>query len=448
MNNQKHFQPRHFALALLLPLTLAACGGEETSSIVSSSAHSTQLTRSGTVELPEGVANALVCLDRKATGVCDASAATATRTLGDGSYVIRYTPRDAADAEGFKTAALLAEIPSDQGHYTLSSPGQKSNDINPLTTLVYRQMLPSATQDAAEQEVAGRLDIDVDAIYHPHRSSIAMAAASLTNYALKNGIATMLFTAPEPPDNTPQLASFHFKNIQNYEYDVHTPEGSANAAGQTLWKPIYAGKIAGADRTLADAAYTATRIDGFTSTGREEYRNNGVLQLFSADNQFTPLLLKNDATAPSAQIAKDRSTTGYALQTTVQKMDISGLSMQTFFDKPASYQPTLQNIVHRNSFKIEDSSVLATAVFPPGSVLHIQLSTSVGNKNSIEYVKTQSSANTVSISHSSSSSAQTLERKGNDLNPVLERHPSRALFVKYALNDRAWSAIKKELQIH
>lgn len=447
MNNEKYFRPRNFALALVLPLTLAACGGEATTAIVSSTAHSTQLTRSGTVELPEGVANALVCLDLKATGVCDASAATVTRTLGDGSYVIRYAPRDAADAEGFKTAALLAEIPDAQGHYTLSSPGKKSDDINPLTTLVYRQVLQSTTLDAAEQEVARQLDIDVDAIYHLNRSSVATAAASLTNYALKNGIATMIRTVPETQDNTPQLVSFAFKDSRNYEYDVHAPESSANASGQTLWRPVYGGKLNGNDRSPEHAAYTATRIDGFTATGREEYRKNGVLQLFSADNQFTPLLLKSDASAKSARIAKERSTTGYAVQTTVQKMDISGQSMQTFFGNPASYQSTLKNIVHFNSFKIEDSSVLANAVFPPGSVLHIQLSTSVGNKNSIEYVKTQSSANAVSVSHSSSTSAQTLERKGNDLNPVLERHPSRALVVKYALNDSAWTAMKQALQI-
>ncbi|WP_159910876.1 hypothetical protein [Pantoea sp. 18069] len=459
MNNAKHFFTRHFALTLVLPLTLVACGGEESSTIVSSTdpavaaalqqanGTSAQLTRSGTVALPEGVANALVCLDLKGTGVCDASAATVTRTRGDGSYAIRYQPKDAADAEDFKAAALLAEIPTDQGNYTLSSPGRKSNDINPLTTLVYRQMLQSATLDAAEQEVARQLDIDVDAIYHPNRSSVAMAAASLTNYSLKNGIATLVRTAPEAQDNTPQLVSFHFKDIHNYEYDVHTPEGSANAAGQILWRPVYGGKINGNDRTPENAAYTATIIDGFTATGREEYLKNGALQLFSADNQFTSILLNRQATAKAAKLSRTNSEAGYAVETTVQKMDISGQSMQTFFGDPASYQVKLKNIVHLNAFKVEDSSSLANAVFPEGSVLHIQLSTPIGNKNSIEYAKTQSSANVVSVSRSTTTYASTLEQRANDLNPAQELHATRALVVKYALNDRAWTATKEALHL-
>lgn len=450
MNNQNHFSPRHLALALVLPLTLAACGGEESSTTVSSTAPvvgSQQLTRAGTVALPEGVANALVCVDLKGAGVCDASAPTVTRTGADGSYTIRYQPKDAQDALNFETAALFAEIPGKQGNYLLSSPGNKWDDINPLTTLVHRKVLQSTTLAEAEQQVAGQLDIDVEAIYKLNQSSVALAAASLTNYALKNGIATLDGCAAETPDNTSQLVSLNFKDAHNYEYDMHAPEGSANAAGQMLWRPVYGGKINGNDRTPEDAAYTATNIDGFTSTGREEYLKNGVLKLFSASNQFTTILLNRDATAKAAQRAQIKPAVGYTVETTVQKMDLSGQSMQTFFANPASYQLKLNEIVHLDAFKVHDPSILANAVFPQGSVLHIQLSTPVGNKTSIEYSKIQSSKNAVRVNRSYSTHESTLEQRANDLNPAQPLHPARSLVVKYALNERAWTAAKEALNL-
>lgn len=450
MNNQNHFSPRHLALALVLPLTLAACGGEESSTIASSTqaaANSTYLTRAGLVALPEGAADALVCLDLKGTGVCDASAATLARTDANGSYVIRYEPKDEADAKDFRTAALLAEIHGEQGNYTLSSPGKKSDNINPLTTLVHREMLQASTLDAAEEKVARQLDIDIDAIYYLNRSSVALAAAALTNYSLENGIATMIRSAAETQDNTAQLVSFHFKDRHNYEYDLHAPEGSANAQGQTLWRPTYGGKINGNDRTPENAAYTARYIDEFTSTGREEYLNNGVLKLYSADNQFTPVLLSREKTAKAAERSQRNAINGYAVQTTVQKLDISGQSMQAFFGKPASYQPALKNIVHIDAFTMEDATLLADATFPAGSVLHIQLSTPVGNKNSVRFTESNISAHEFNAQYQSTSGESTLEQKANDLNPTLAKHPIRALTVKYALNDRAWMAIAAALNL-
>lgn len=459
MNNRiHHFSPRQIALAFILPLTLAACGGEESTEIISSTdpaitaarhvAHGTltPLTRQGMVSLPEGVADALVCADLKGTGICEAGAATATRTRADGSYLLRYQPADAADEEAFEAAALLAEIPSPDGSYTLSSPGKQSDDINPLTTLVYRQMLQATPLDAAEQKVARQLDIAVDAIYHLDRSSVALAAASLTNYALRNGIPTLLPAAAETPDDTAQLVSLRFKDIHNYEYDVHTPEGSTNAAGQTLWRPVYGGLINGNERTPQDAAYTASFIDGFTSTGREEYLRRGVLKLIAADNQFTPVLLNRPATAKGAQYSLDASTTGYAVETTVQKMNISGQSIRKFFDHPACYRNHLKDAVHLDTFKIEDTSVLARSTFPEGSVLHVRISTPVGNPHSIQYKRTMDGA-AASVSRMSSASEKTLEQKGNDLNPVLEQHAPRALVVTYALNERAWSATKAALNL-
>lgn len=449
MNNQNHFFLCHLAMALVLPLTLAACGGEETTTVTydSTPAPSTQLTRSGKI-LPHALgADALICLDLTGTGACDASAATATRARGDGSYVIHYQPRDAADAENFKTAPLLAEISGEQGSYTLSSPGKHSNNITPLTTLVHRQMLQARTLQAAEQEIARQLDIHVEAIYDIHQSSVAMAAAALTHYALKNGIPTMDGCAAETPDNSAQLVSLNFKDAHNYEYDVHAPEGSANAAGQMLWRPVYGGKVNGNDRTPENAAYTARNIDGFISTGREEYLKNGVLKLFSASNQFTTILLNRDATARSTQSAQIKAAVGYTVATTVQKMDVSGQSMQTFFADTASYQLPLKDIVHLDAFKVHDPSILDNAVFPQGSVLHIQLSTPVGNKNSIEYSETKPGENANRVSHSSTTSAGTLEQRANDLNPAQPRQPARALVVKYSLNERAWTATKQALKL-
>lgn len=459
MNNRPHHHSRRqIALALILPLMLAACGGEESSDIVSSTdpaiaagRHSAQdtiaeLTRHGMVSLPEGVADALVCLDIKGSGICDAGAQPTARTHADGSYVIRYQPMDAADAEDFKAAALLAEISSPEGSYTLSSPGKQSDDINPLTTLVYRQVLQATPLDAAEQQVARQLDIEVDAIYHPDRSSVALAAASLTNYALRNGIPTLIPAAAQAQDDTAQLVSLRFKDIHNYEYDVHTPEGSANAAGQTLWRPVYGGRINGNDRTQQDAAYTARAIDGFTSTGREEYLRRGVLKLFAADNQFTPVLLNRQATAKSAKHSLDASAAGYAVETTVQKMNISGQSIRKFFDDPACYRNHLKGAVHLDTFKIEDTSVLARSTFPEGSVLHVRISTPVGNQHSIQYKQSQNGT-AWSVSRTASASEKTLEQKGNDLNPVPQQHAPRALVVTYALNERAWSATKAALNL-
>lgn len=458
INSNYPLSRRQIALALILPLTLAACGGEQSSEVLYStdpaiaaarhSAHGTnaELTRHGMVSLPEGVADALVCLDLKGSGICDAGAATATRTRADGSYVIRYQPTDAADAEDFKAAALLAEISSPEGSYTLSTPGKQSDDINPLTTLVYRQVLQATPLDAAEQQIARQLDIDVGAIYHLDQSSVALAAASLTNYALRNGIPTMISAAAEAQDDRAQLVSLRFKDIHNYEYDVHMPEGSANAAGQTLWRPVYGGKINGNDRTPEDAAFTATLLDGFTSTGREEYRNNGVLKLFSADNQFTPVLLSRQATAKSAKHSLDASAAGYAVETTVQQMNISGQSIRKFFDDPACYRNHLKDAVHLDTFKIDDTSVLARSTFPEGSVLHVRISTPVGNQHSIQYQHTRN-ANALSVSRTASTSEKTLEQKGNDLSPVPQLHAPRALVVKYALNERAWSATKAALNL-
>ncbi len=308
-------------------------------------------------------------------------------------------------------------------------------------------MLQSATLEAAEQNVAHLLDIDVDAIYHLERSSVALAAAALTNYALKNGLPTMIPAVPEEQDNTAQVVSFHFKDIHNYEYDVHAPEGSANAAGQTLWRPVYGGKINGNDRTPEDAAFTAIRLDGFTSTGREEYRNNGVLKLFSADNQFTPVLLNRQATAKGTQLSLSAAVAGYAVETTIQKLDISGKTMQEFFADPPCYQNHLKDVVHLNAFKIEDTSLLGEATFPQGSVLHVRISTPIGNKNNEEYSRTQNGPDNFSVSKSSMSSKTTLELKGNDLNPQQPQQPARALVVKYALNERAWSATKAALNL-
>lgn len=449
MIDAKHFSPLHLALTLALPLMLAACGGEETSTAVYNSAPApaptTHLTRSGTI-FPNSVgADALVCLDLTGTGVCDAGAATATRPRGDGSYVIRYEPKDSADAENFKTAALLAEISGEQGSYTLSSPGKQSNNINPLTTLVHRQMLQARTLETAEQEVARQLDIDVDAIYEPRTSSVALAAARLTNYSLKNGIAIMIGSTPEAQDNSPRLVSFQFKDGYNYEFDVHVPEGSANDAGQTLWRPVYGGKINGNDRTPENAAYTARFIGSFTFTGREEYLNNGVLKLFPAHNQFTSILLNRKATAESAQKSLDIKAVGYAVETTVQKIDISGLSMQTFFANPESYRSTLKNVVHLESFKMEDASPLADAIFPEGSVLHVQLSTPVGNVSPKHGTQFNVQARVDFVMNALT--PITLEQKANDLNPPLEEHPTRALTVKYELNKLAWDAIKTVLNL-
>ncbi|MOA39785.1 hypothetical protein D3C78_1615920 [compost metagenome] len=105
--------------------------------------------------------------------------------------------------------------------------------------------------------------------------------------------------------------------------------------------------------------------------------------------------------------------------------------------------------MHLNTFKIEDTGLLAHATFPQGSVLHVRISTPIGNKNSVKYTQTQTpnGAHAFNAVKASLSYEKTLEQRGNDLNATQEQHPNRALVVKYALNDRAWSATKAALNL-
>lgn len=463
MNYFKSSRFSQVAFACALSLTLGACGGgggsESSSANTSGTGTNTStdntLTRSGYVSLPARAENALVCVDLKGSGLCDANAPTASRTDNKGKYVIRYTPKDEADAQAFKSAVLLAQIQHPEGKYTLSTPG-KSDDINPLTTLVHRQMVEdAATLESAEQKVARLLDIDVSAIYDLRQASIAADAASMANYLLKND----LLIDQEAEDSSAQLVFFRFKDSFNYEYDVHAAQGSANAAGQTHWTPVYGGKVNGNDRTLEDAAYNAHSMNGFPFTRHEDYLKKGLVNLYSADNQFTPILLKRQATAEAAENARKESLKGYQLEKTIRTVDISGQSMATFLGNPEANLPKLPKLTHLQFLDVKDPGIFADAVFPKGSLLHIKLGTEIGNTNSQKLSGTANNS-----SYVMSKAWKFLEAKWNDLGGYgfmedqgnmhfsygLDQGDSIPVMpptVRYSLNDHAWYGMKAALSI-
>lgn len=446
---------QRFTLACILPLTIAACGGEGGGAASTGSA----AARSGKVYLQAGVANALVCLDLQGDQQCHANSPSAT-TDADGNYQLPQ-PRNAADAQAFASAPVLAQISGSQGAYTLLAPAEKSEQINPLTTLVQRHMTRSGVSlETAEHAVAQQLGIDTAHIYDYALHSIytpsfaaasqdiehrpednARTAALLTAYGLEHGFEPMTYTPSDTIEDTEQLVALNFQDINNYEYDLHTTDKQPNSAGQILWNPSYGGIFNGHDRTYKNISYAGINIAQAIFTGKEEYlrsQGNPARIQINPVNKMTPFL------DPKFQIPELQKTTLASFEILMDKIDISEVKISDIF-QIIQKEDAKSNTVTSQKLLTLDPSLVLHGSFPKGSYLYKKMRTRVADTQS--YVSTFDGSK-ISVSGKFSTDHH-LPFVANDLNPTVNSglHKNHNLQTNYTLNAAAWNAIKAELNI-
>lgn len=365
-------RPIHFGqlgLAATLLLLLGACGG------AGDAGSGQSVSRSGQVYLQKGVADAQVCVDLQGSGVCSANAASTRRSSADGSFTISFQAQDDAAAQRFLAAPLIAEITTRQAGYTLSAPATQGDQINPLTTLVQSHIQRTRASLAdAQQAVAQQLGIEIGQIYDYKNLDAnigvnARTAALMTELGLEMGTPMRIHAAGDAPDASPRLTSFNYKDADNYDSYLYQTDGIANSNGQLLWKPTYAGLIAGLPRTLANASLSAGIRNTAAYSGREEYLrslSNPARMLISTSNEsieWLPAKIKNGL--------KEQVT---MLELALTEIDISNMPMADFVKDTQDYESETPWPIEHSLFTL-DAQLLGTAVFPPGSRLYRTLRT-------------------------------------------------------------------------
>src|SRR5690606_32171075 len=127
--------------------------------------------------------------------------------------------------------------------FTLHAPAGKAAQINPLTTLVQRNIQRGASDVAtAEQSVALQLGITVADIYDyqsaPSSTSATLAdnartAAKVTAFALEIGSELRTPLASDAAESNQQLGRLRYVSVNEYRVFVRSSDGVPNADGYT-----------------------------------------------------------------------------------------------------------------------------------------------------------------------------------------------------------------------
>lgn len=236
-------------------------------------------TWQGKVVIDQGIEKAIVCVDLNSNAACGSGEPTSSATDSSGSYRIQYQPTDAAAATQAQQAPLIAQIDTNavdaqdpastvtQKAFTLHAPAGKAAQINPLTTLVQRNIQRGASDVAtAEQSVALQLGITVADIYDyqsaPSSTSATLAdnartAAKVTAFALEIGSELRTPLASDAAESNQQLGRLRYVSVNEYRVFVRSSDGVPNADGYTTSYELRTGKAGGVDLTAAQL-YTAS----------------------------------------------------------------------------------------------------------------------------------------------------------------------------------------------
>lgn len=276
------YRPTAWAAWIVVTL-LAACGGGDGDPVPTAptippttpTAPSTPAlqTWQGKVLIDQGIEKAIVCVDLNSNAACDSGEPTSSATDSSGSYRIQYQPATDAAASQAQQAPLIAQIGTDaidaqvpgstvtQKAFTLHAPAGKAAQINPLTTLVQRNIYRGASDVArAEQAVALQLGIAVADIYDyqlaPSSSTAILAdnartAAKLTAFALEMGNDLRTPLASDAAESSLQLGRLRYVSAGDYRVFVRSSDGVPNADGYTASYELRTGKAGGVDLTKA-----------------------------------------------------------------------------------------------------------------------------------------------------------------------------------------------------
>ncbi|SFP66364.1 hypothetical protein [Enterovibrio norvegicus] len=168
-------------LATAIALSLAACGGDSSSSTSGSTPEPTQTNLSG--KAADGyLQNANVCLDINQNKACDSDEPTAT-TDENGAFSIEATQAHIDSAPllvnvipGTTTDSDQPGVAIDKG-YTLSAPSA-FNFVSPMTTLIQNEIEKGATIEESVAQIQTKLgtDLDVTADYIAGKSDVTNQA--------------------------------------------------------------------------------------------------------------------------------------------------------------------------------------------------------------------------------------------------------------------------------
>jgi hypothetical protein len=358
-------------------LTLTACGGGSSTDAPTTP---TKVTVSGKVVINQAVSGAVVCMDVNGNAICDSTEPTSAPTPSDGVFTISMAATDAATLAGSR---LLAQIPPTARDAAapnaaiatttlqLSAPTGKSNQINPLTTLVQSGVASGLTLAKSEAAVAVQLKVSGTEIYDYQNSTVSTGevldnARSMANavlLALTKGAALKVAALESTEDPIKQLQSLRFTNSANYGYTDYTSTVIPNT-GKSQVVDIRRGMTAGVP-TPESNLYTNVYL---TPTGWLRCDASGFL-----GTRGTP--------SRSEFCGGGQLSVGTAVLT-----DISGKSMATVVS-------TMQSELGGASSLNLDPALLGNQTFPAGSGLYSRTTTNLGRPTYISNINSTSEVN-------------------------------------------------------
>lgn len=314
---------------------------------------------------------------------------------------------------------------------------------NPLETLVQSHIRRSgATLADARQAVARQLGIEVAAIHdHGKQPEVTLAstrglgdnartAAALLEKGLARGAQPLLRVGSDLADDSPRLVSFNFRDATNYEFYLDSTDGTANAAGQLHWTPVYGGLVHGNPRTLDDARICHESVNGFNHTGREDYlrtRGNPARIEIPGSNQLSAWLQAHGVSAGPAPKAA-------LFELTLKEQDLSNRSMAEFVRELQANEREFGSVMH--SLFTLDPKLLGAATFPAGSRFYVQWQT--------HFTKAGSGDTMAGFNGKlNCASHNDLDKPRSTLGAFMQ-----PLRVKHSINATAWNAMKGALNIH
>ena len=257
----------------------------------------------------------------------------------------------------------------------------------------------------------------------------ARTAAALLDKGLVQSGQSLLRVGSDVADESPRLVSLNFKNATNYEFYLDSTDGTANAAGQLRWDPVYGGLIKGNPRTLDNARICHESVNGFNYTGREDYqrtRGNPARIEISGSNKLSSLLQgRGVAAGPTPKVA--------LFEFTFKEQDISNRSMADFVRELQANEHEFGSVVH--SLFTLNPKALGASTFPPGSRFYVHWQTHFAKAGGAQAMA--GFQGTVDCR-----SENDLDKPRDTLGAFMQ--PVR---VRHSINATAWNAMKSALNI-
>ena len=327
--------------------------------------------------IDQAIEKAIVCVDLNQNGICEESEPKSSPTDTAGTFRIQYQPATEAASNQARQSPMVAVIDTNavdaqdpsstatQHKFILQAPAAKPAQINPLTTLVQRNLQGGQVDLAtAEKVVAAQLGIPVSDIYdyqsQPASSVAVLAdnartAAKVTAFALEMGgqIRSALPTDTVTPST--QLGRLRYGGINDYRIFTRSSDGTVNAEGYTSQYEIRQGMTAG--RALTEAQlYTASPANSVRLTQKG----------WNVCDGKQPRLSTRGLPARTSVCDGDILYYGFSLPAE----DVSGRSMAEVIMNMQTGSSVLNAAQIPYSPTIEiDPSVLGNATFPQGSAI-------------------------------------------------------------------------------